>query len=363
MPLEKADTSGGFDPVISTGADVTRPCLHALRHDGMLEKGTLSPAIHRLLLNMARVKNVVSSLRLEDKEIDLERARLAVQGGHTFDPNERQVLRFAKKYAWIDRTPTGDLPDLSLDLMLDWHAELLQDDEDIDPDHLGTLKEEQNSIMDRTSGRVRFYPTPPERTEAELEALLAWYNRVSGQSLPGAVAAIFFAELQAIHPFVDGNGRLGRILNVLLLKKLGHENVALVPLDGRFFATQDKYYEKIASTNDGETWFVWTRYFAKQLQRAYEIAVRRADLRPLLDEQSSDVTRDVLEWVLQGAGRQFKRGDYPNPDGYSLSSITTALGNLVEQGILEPEGEKRGRTYRLSTEFLETVYAGLPDEL
>lgn len=359
MPQEKADTSGGFDPEIPSTPDVSRPALKAHRLDGKLDEGTLSPALHRLLLDIARVRNIVSSLRLEGIEVDLEGARRVLRSRETMDRGEREVLRFGRKYREIHETEISDLPDLSIDLITSWHEELLKDADEIVDDAHGRLKEEPNAIYDRTTGEPRFIPTPPGRTEEELESLFSWFRRVKGSGIPGPIAAIFFAEFQAIHPFRDGNGRIGRILNALVLKKLGHENVALIPLDGRFYRTEQKYYEAIASTNDGQTWFVWSRYFTDQLQKAYEIATRRADLDPVLEAQGSQVARDLLEWVLQGAGDWFQRGDYPNPEGYNPQSLTRALGSLTEQGILEPRGEKRGREYKLSTDFLETVYEGI----
>lgn len=360
MVRRKRDTSDGFDPTISVDASISRPCFEALRLDGILEESTLSPALHQLLLNMARVRNIVSSLCLEDIDVDLDRARQVVIERQSLSPSDRQVLAFAERYAWIDETPRADLPAPSIPLICELHNEVMRHDGELPKDAVGALKREKNVIRDRTSGRPRFHPTPPERVEQELEALFSWFSRVRDRYPPGLVGAIFFAEFQAIHPFRDGNGRLGRLLNALVLKELGHRNVALVPLDGRFFATEDKYYEKLASTNDGSTWHVWSRYYCKQLERAYELADRRADLDPLLKEQAGTVTRNLLEWILQGSGRPFKRGDFPNEEGFSGSALTKALKNLVEKGILEPEGEKKGRTYRLSTGFLEEVYEGIP---
>lgn len=362
VAYEKRDTSGGFAPSVPHAPEIVRPSIHALRLDGELNQSTLSPALHRLLLDMARIKNVVSSLRLENKDIDLERGRKAVEAGKSDDPSERQVLRFAEKYAWIHETPRKELPEPSTGLVLEWHEELLTGDPEIPPGSLGRFKTKPNQIEDRTTGSPVFYPTPPERTQEELEALFGWYRLVRDRELPGVVAALFFAEFEAIHPFEDGNGRLGRILTLLVLKQCGLENAALVPLDGRFFHTADKYYEKLASTNDGKNWHIWTRYFVHQLERAYDLAVRRADLRPLVEDQSSQVTRRVLEWVLGGSETWFQRSDITNAEGYSPASLTNALASLVDQGILEAKGEKRGRRYRIATSFLERAYGGIHSE-
>lgn len=177
--------------------------------------------------------------------------------------------------------------------------------------------------------------------------------------LEPVVCAIWFAEFEAIHPFRDGNGRLGRLLNLMLLKKLGYENAPLVPLDARFYRTREKYYEKLAATNKGSNWQVWARYYCKELLKAYQQAAGMGDLRPVLDRQSSKPTRAVLEWLLAGGSNWFRRSDYPNPDGYSDAAITAALASLHRQEVLDAKGEKKGRKYRLSPQYLERIFAGV----
>jgi Fic family protein len=353
----KQNTSRGFKPNLHISKEITVPDRDALRLDGRLDVGVLSPALHRLLLSMARVRNVVSSLNLEGKGIHLDDARRAVESGRPTTANDEAVLRFAEEYARIHEWTSSQVPEPSVGLICSLHSRLLAGDPDIPQEDLGQLKSRQNGLIEASTGMMRFEATPPERTTAELESLFEWYKE-NRDLLPRlAVAAIYFAEFQAIHPFHDGNGRIGRVLNMMALKQLGFQNIALVPIDGRFFRTSDKYYEKLASTNDGVTWHVWARYYARQVLRAYEIAQRRADLRPILDQQTSNSTRRVMEWVLQGDGTWFKHSDYPNTEGLSPASVTGAFRTLVEEGVLEGRGETRGREYRLSTRFLQQIYS------
>jgi Fic family protein len=321
--------------------------------DGRLEASVLSPAVHQLLLNIARVRNVVSSLRIEGEDIDLEAARRAIETGRGSTGTEKLVLRLASEYATIHGTRPSKLPDPHIQLVLDLHKRVFQGIEDANP---GALKGAPNGVKDLATGMFTFEATPPRRTAAELERLFEWFEAQKDRLPPAVVGALFFAEFQAIHPFHDGNGRIGRLLNLLVLKKVGYENAALVPLDGRFFRTQDTYYEALRSTNDGKSWQVWTRYYARQLERAYDLALRRADLKPFLDEHTRASVRKVLEWVLTGDGTSFKHGDYPNPSGLSPAAVSLALSDLVDEGVLEARGDKRGRTYRLSTVFLKKAY-------
>ena len=101
---------------------------------------------------------------------------------------------------------------------------------------------------------------------------------------------------------------------------------------------------------------MWCRYYSEQFNRAYELAVGRADLRPLLDRFSRASTRSLLEWCLTGDGDWFGRSNFPNPKRYSPPAVTSSLAELVAARILERRGEKKGRVYRLSTEFLRKAY-------
>ena len=352
--LYKVDTSDGFRPAVTIDDAIRSPNRECYRLDGRLDEAVLRPALHQLILGMARVRNVVSSLLIEGQDVDFTRAREVLERRSPTTSTEAQTLRFLDRYQWIHDTPREDLPDPTPDFLASLHRELFTGSEDYAP---GRFKTEPNGIRSGDTGLIVFVCTPPERTVLELDALTAWYSEASGSMVELAVAATWFAEFEAIHPFHDGNGRLGRLVSLLVLKKLGLENAPLVPLDARFYRSRDRYYEKLAATNTGN-WQVWGRYFARELVRAYRNAVRLADLRPLLDAQTSKPTRATLEWALGRAG-WFQRGDLANEAGYSAVALTKALADLHRQGVLEATGEKRGRRYRLRTGFLEDVFGGL----
>ncbi len=359
MPSTKRDTTSGFQPRISVKEDAGRPATECLRLDGVLGTRLLSPQLHQILLGMARVRNAVSSFRLEGQTVDLDRAREVVEGSTPNTPSEEGVARLAKAYS---RLADDQLPELSVKGVLDLHRKLFEgiltdDSGTVREDWTGVLKPQQNYILNEGSGTLRFTPTPPGRTEAELEQLFEWYASARFGHLPPVVAAVFFAEFQAIHPFMDGNGRLGRLINIAILKDLGCSRAPLIPLDTRFFRTADHYYDLLGTTNSGENYSLWVRYFATQARDAYKAAEKQANLGPLVSSFSRESTRRVLRWILAGTGEWFSRSTYPNPGKYSQPALWAALDELRRAGILEARGERRGRRYRLKSGFLGEVYA------
>ena len=352
MPLLKRDTTAGFTPTIPSRADISLPAVECLREDGILQTRVLSPQLHQVLLGMARIRNAVSSFRLEGETVELDRARQLLDGRDPESPSETGVLRLAHAYADLS---TGKLPKFTVEGVLGLHRRLFKDI--LTPEWVGAIKPEQNYIINAGSGSTRFTPTPPERTRAELEQLFAWYESRRYSHLPPLVAAVFFAEFQAIHPFMDGNGRVGRLLNIAILVDLGCIKAPLIPLDTRFFRTSDHYYEYLGTTNAGEDYSLWVRYFVDETREAYRTAARQANLGPMVSEFSRESTRRILRWILAGSGDWFSRSEFPNPTHYSQPALWAALDELKEAGVLEARGERRGRQYRLRSRFLADVYA------
>lgn len=352
MPEIKRDTSAGFQPILRPADDIGLPAVECLRLDGVLETRLLSPQLHQVLLGMARVRNAVSSFRLEGETVDLDRARQLMDGATPASPSETGVLRLAQAYADLGQ---GRHLRLTLPEILRVHRRLF--DGIMDPSWVGVLKPKQNYIINSGSGSIRFAPTPPERTGAELEALLSWYSGARFTLSPPVIAALFFAEFQGIHPFMDGNGRVGRLLNIAILTDLGCSKAPLIPLDTRFFRTSDNYYELLGTTNGGVDYYHWARYFVHEALTAYKAAAKQANLGPLVSGFSKESTRRVLRWILAGTGEWFSRSDYPNPKRYSQPALWAALDDLKKAGVLEARGERRGRRYRLRSRFLADVYA------
>ncbi len=351
MPTKKPDTSSGFDPPMPSGKAILSPSIAAVRLDGALERSVLSSQVHQVLLGMARIRNAVSSFRLEGERVELDRARQVLETQKPESEAERGVLQLARAYRQVAE---GKLPEFSVKGVQEAHRLIFQGV--LEDQLVGSLKTEDNAITDISGSIVKFEPTPSARTRQELESLFAWLRGVEDLHLPPVVAAIFFAEFEAIHPFPDGNGRVGRYLNVALLKRLGLKQSPLVPLDTRFFRTSERYYEYLATTNSGKDYLPWTRYYVGELEKAYEAANRRGDLRHTLAQFSRPSTRAVLTWVLQGSGAWFQRHDYPNPRRYSGPALWGAFQELAQAGVLEARGEAKGREYRLKPSFLADIY-------
>ncbi|MFA5862844.1 MAG: Fic family protein, partial [Candidatus Thermoplasmatota archaeon] len=212
----------------------------------------------------------------------------------------------------------------------------------------GEWKTDANGVWDSEKHDFVFLATPKEDTVAELEALIRWHENEAYRLPAPIAAAILFAEFESIHPFPDGNGRLGRLLNLWALKANGLKNAFLAPIDERFKRSQDRFYAALRTTNLGDSYSAYCGYYLTQLRAAFEQAQYLGRLGDVFDELPRASARGVLEWILSArADDWFKRGDYPNDEAVSDATLTTILSELTALGFLEAQGERKGRKYRL----------------
>jgi Fic family protein len=184
-------------------------------------------ALARILL---RAESVASS-RIEGLEVGAGRLLRAEAtrelGGHVKDLTASEVLANIDAMRFVVQSvDPGD--DLELEQLLEVHRRLLSGTW-LDK-HAGVVRTEQNWIggSGHNPCSAAFVPPPPEHLPALLEDLCAFCNE---DSLPAvAQAAIAHAQFETIHPFVDGNGRTGRALIHLVLRRRGLATRVLVPV-------------------------------------------------------------------------------------------------------------------------------------
>jgi Fic family protein len=184
-------------------------------------------ALARILL---RAESVASS-RIEGLEVGarrLLRAEAAIElGAETSDVTATEVLSNIDAIAAAVKSINPGEP-ITLDLLLDFHRRLLAGTR-LDT-HAGTIREEQNWIGGSSYNpcSAAFVPPPPEYVPGLLDDLCRFCN---SNDIPAvAQAAIAHAQFETIHPFVDGNGRTGRALIHLVLRRRGLATRVLPPV-------------------------------------------------------------------------------------------------------------------------------------
>ncbi len=209
-------------------------------------------------------------------------------------PEVAEPLNYVRAlYRGLERID-GGFP-LSNRLLRELHAILLADTRGNNQDP-GNFRRTQNWIGGSRPGNARYVPPPPQLvadTMSDLERFL------HGKPAPTPVlvkAALAHAQFETIHPFLDGNGRLGRLLVTLLL--CGQDRVLSKPLlylSLYLKRNRDVYYERLQRVRTAGEWEEWVRFF---LEGVVEVA-----------HSATETTRRLLALVdrdrqrIQGLGR------------------------------------------------------------
>ncbi|NUO19832.1 Fic family protein [bacterium] len=141
----------------------------------------------------------------------------------------------------------------------------------------GAFRETQNFIGRPGSklSQAIYVPPPAERVE---ELLYDWEKFVRTNNELPILAKIAFAHYQfeAIHPFEDGNGRVGRLLISMMLQKEGLLAIPILSLSSYIAATRNDYYAGLNSVTREGAWQEWFEYFVQGVQEAAEDAIERS---------------------------------------------------------------------------------------
>jgi len=245
----------------------------------------------------------------------------------------------------------NDLP-LSLRLVRELHEVLMRGVRG-DVATPGEFRRSQNWIgaPGGTPAEASYVPPPADRL---LECLGPWESFLHDASLPPLVhAALAHSQFEAIHPFLDGNGRVGRLLITLLLVDRGVLPTPLLFLSAFFEATRPEYYARLLAVTEKGEWEEWLAYFltgvAQQAEDALDRIQRIDDLlarwREPVAKASSRLPEQTLELLTENPYWTVKR--LAERLGVAFTTAQRTIDRLASEGIVELASEtKRNRVYR-----------------
>jgi Fic family protein len=254
---------------------------------------------------------------------------------------------------------------LSLRLIREMHAFLLRGGRGSSKTP-GEFRRSQNWIGGTRPGNAAFVPPPPERLMECLDPFEKFLHDES-ESLPLLVKlGLIHVQFETIHPFLDGNGRLGRLLITLLLceKKALREPLLYLSL---FFKThRQRYYELLQAVRTDGAWEDWLAFFLEGIESTAEevtkavkrsLALFAADRKRIQNlGRASSSALSVQEYMQKRPIVNIAA--ISKTLGLSVPTVTAALQHLTELGITkEMTGGKRNRIFSY-TKYLAIVTAG-----
>jgi Fic family protein len=314
----------------------------------------LVPSVDWLLYSAIRKEALLTS-QIEGTQATLtdlfdEEAGLAVS--NTEDVEE--VTNYLRAFRLVQdnlRDPAG-LP-ISVRLLCDAHR-LLLDGVRGTGKQPGELRRSQNWIGGTRPGNAVFVPPPPMHVPALLGDVERFIHEPAPTLPPLVKIALVHAQFETIHPFLDGNGRIGRLLIAALLEHWGLLPEPLMYLSGYLKQHQMDYYRHLSSIRTQGDWEGWVDFFLAGVETAATEAERgivgiaslvAADRKRLLDAPKSTPASYRLFEMLPMMPR-FTVERVRQKLGTSFPTANAAVQLLAELGIVtELTGQKKNRSY------------------
>lgn len=214
----------------------------------------------------------------------------------------------------------------------------------------GELKRDQNWIGGGgTIETARFIPAPPEATPDALDRLMTFINRMNRTSASPLIdAAMAHYQFEAIHPFADGNGRIGRMLIALMLVENDTLPQPLLYMSPWLERHKDRYIDLMFAVSKSGEWEPWIAFFldamAASANETISVVERIQDLKQEYRERFQQARRSAL--MLRIIDLAFERPAMRLTDIAELLGVTYAgAANNVKELIREGVAEELVWTY------------------
>lgn len=316
---------------------------------------TKTPRIESLTIELEALKKAFAYLKLPAKTITyLRRASILksalysariegnslrpedISAATVANPHSRQkheVANIARAFSFLDRS--GYQP-LDIEFVKDLHRIVL----DTLSASAGYLRQEESAIFNQAGVAVYLAPAP-QQVRPLLDGLLAYCNtKADHPAVRSAVAHIWFEK---IHPFADGNGRVGRLLSHAILRQEDYDLGGVVPLEEYLDDHRDAYYDALARDTSDVTDFVefFLGALVAQAEKTLEQATtpvppHRVELLPRRAE-ILDVIRDHRMISFDEIARRFR--------AVSAGTLHYDLAQLTKKGYIKKLGSTRGVVY------------------
>lgn len=307
------------------------------------------PALKPLARLLLRTESIASS-KVEGLQIDardLARAEVNAETGKRPGPVAAEILSNIDAMELAIEDSAASQP-LALDQVIDIHRLLLSNAPN--SQIAGQLRHTQNWIggNDYNPCGASFVPPPPENVLPLLDDLVAFTN--SDRLPPVIQAALAHAQFEAIHPFLDGNGRTGRALTQIVLRRRGTGRSYVPPISVVLAEDKSGYINGLTEFRHGNV-AAWIEHFAVTIVRAASLAsmylVEVETLKARWGQQLSDhraVRADAAAWTIIEQLPGYPVITLPvatAATARSKSSTAVGIDLLVEAGVLVPLSESK----------------------
>jgi Fic family protein len=320
----------------------------------VIEHAPLLPYWEKKFQEDAILRTTHYGTHIEGNELSLTQVEKVLDGKPVIarDRDVQEVINYRKVVDYIGRKK-----DLAIDEGTIWDLHKLTVEKILEEPASGHYREREVVIRNSITGEVSFRPPSAIEVEWQMKDLVE-FIKGEKEIHPVLKAGIVHFEFVRIHPFLDGNGRVGRALSMLVLFSDGYDIREFFSLEEHFDRNAENYYKALQSVaaNNGDV-TMWLEYFTRTL------AIELSKIKEKIEHISID---SKLKEKLGGAPimlteRQLKIIEYIQEIGYLENKVFQSLfpdvsedtalreiQDLVKKGIVIKKGKTKGVKYLMA---------------
>jgi len=316
----------------------------------IIEHAPLVPYWEKKFQDEALARTTHYGTHIEGNELSLTQVQKILEGERVVarERDVQEVINYRKVLDYIDRISDTKIGE---DTIRELHRIVVKNV--LPDDSTGDYRDKEVVIRNSITGDVAFRPPKVVEVPWQMKELVIFINDEI-EIHPVLKGGIVHYEFVRIHPFLDGNGRVGRALSMLVLYKLGYDIRQFFSLEEHFDRDPERYYEALRSVekNNGDL-TSWLSYFTECL------AAELSKIKDRIENISIDSNlKKKLGGPVMLSDRQLKIIEYIQANGYienraydtlfpmvSEDTVLREVQDLVKKGILKKQGVTKGVKY------------------
>lgn len=300
-------------------------------------------------LPILQANEAVNSLSLEGTQTKLDDVLVDQIDGNDTDRNNNEVINY------INATTLGikrlKRSGFDHELIKEIHSELLTGNVRKQKGVVGDYRSVQNYIK-RVDGEVSYIPPKAEYVQPLMENLIDYMNDDNNPLRPLVRIAIVHGQFESIHPFEDGNGRVGRILIPLYLYSKNQIALPFLFISETLERDKYRYYGLLNNIRDNQNWNEWIKFFLDSVTRQCR---KYTDLINRINALYDDTLNKAGDLLKNSNSKKIVEALFRNPISDSkiiqeetdipLTTLNRYLKILLENGIIFSDGKSRNRKF------------------
>jgi Fic family protein len=316
----------------------------------VIEHAPLLPYWEKKFQEEAMLRTTHYGTHIEGNELSISQVQKIIDGEKVV-ARERDVQEVINYRKVIESMAEDTTEKIDEDFILNLHKTVVN--EVLDSESAGVYRKKEVVIRNSITGEVSFRPPKSLEVPWQMKDLLIFIQKEE-EMHPVLKAGVVHYEFVRIHPFLDGNGRVGRALSTYVLFKEGYDIRQFFSLEEHFDKDPVAYYAALQSvqTKNGDL-TEWVNYFTEVM------AAELAKIKEQIDAISIDSRlKEKLGGPVMLTERQLKVIEYIQKVGYfenkmfpsmfpmvSEDTVLREVQDLVKKGILKKQGKTKGVKY------------------